>query len=146
MERIQLAISDTSYATALKEMLVRDGTWEVLCVRAPDPHSGGVMVLDSETLEFLPSPVADPERVVLITRNEPRCLSRAWEKGIVSLVFDNDPLSTAMLAIMAARLRVGKCARSGPALQSQAPPEPGAQASSGGQSKNSPLQPEPQVE
>ena len=113
MEPIQLAISDSTYAAALKQMLQRDGTWEVEAVEAPDPAFSGVMVLDEAGLDRLPSSVRNPERVVLVTQNRPQCLSRAWEAGIVSVVFDNDPLSTAMLAIMAARLRVGKCAPGG---------------------------------
>lgn len=108
MEIVQLSIGDTSYATALREMLVRDGTWEVIDVEAPDPRKVGVMVLDSVALDKLPFPLLDPERVVLITHNDPLHLSRAWEAGVVSVVFDDDPLNTAMLAIMAARLRLAK--------------------------------------
>ena len=117
MESIQLAISNTSYATALKELLIRDGTVEVSCVEAPDAEFSGVIVLDSAGLERLPATLSNPERVVLITRNEPQCLSKAWKSGIVSVVFDNDPLSTVLLAIMAARLRVAKDVRSGPEEQ-----------------------------
>ncbi len=113
MESIQLAISDTAYATALKELLIRDGTVHVSCVEAPDWSFSGVIVLDSDGLDRLPLALSNPERVVLITQNEPQCLSKAWESGIVSVVFDNDPLSTALLAIMAARLRVVKDARIG---------------------------------
>jgi len=113
MEPIQLAISDSAYAAALKQMLVRDGTWEVESVEVPDAGFSGVMVLDETGLERLPAAVRNPERVVLVTQNRPQCLSRAWEAGIVSVVFEDDPLSTAMLAIMAARLRVGKSAPGG---------------------------------
>jgi hypothetical protein len=108
MEIVQLSIGDTSYATALREMLVRDGTWEVIDVEAPDPRKVGVMVLDSVALDKMPFPLLDPERVVLITHNDPLHLSRAWEAGVISVVFDDDPLNTAMLAIMAARLRLAK--------------------------------------
>ncbi len=111
METIQLAISNASYLTALRELLVRDAAWTVLAVEAPDPRLGGVIVLDAPALDRLPSQVENPERVLLITRNDPRQLARAWEAGIVSVVFENDPFSTAMLAIMAARLRVAKRAR-----------------------------------
>lgn len=114
MEKIQLAIADRSYAAALRQMLVRDGTWEVLSVESPDPTQAGVMVLDPDSLASLPAALANPERVVLITQNDPQQLSRAWDAGIVSVVFDNDPLNTAMLAIMAARLRVAKDVRRGP--------------------------------
>jgi hypothetical protein len=106
METIQLVIGDASYATALKEMLVRDGSWEVFCAEVPDLGRPGVIMLDAAALERLPSRVTNPERIVLIAQNDPQPLSRAWAAGIVSVVFDDDPLSTAMLAIMAARLRV----------------------------------------
>lgn len=114
MEKIQVAIADRSYAAALKQMLVRDGTWEVLSVELPDPAQAGVIVLDPNSLASLSAPLANPERVVLIAQNDPQQLSQAWEAGIVSVVFDNDPLNTAMLAIMAARLRVAKDVRRGP--------------------------------
>ena len=113
MERLQLILSDASYASALREMLVRDGTWDVVCAEAPDSGWDGVIVLDPAGLDRLPSPVPHPERVVLITRNDPQYLSRAWEEGIISVVFDHDPLNTAMLAIMAAGLRLAKSVRGG---------------------------------
>jgi hypothetical protein len=111
METIQLAIADISYAAALRELLARDATWRVLNVKTPNPRLEGVMVLDAPALERLPSPMEKPERVVLITSNDPGQLARAWEAGIVSVVFENDSIDTAMLAIMATRLRVAKAVR-----------------------------------
>jgi hypothetical protein len=111
MQTIQLAIGDRSYATALREMLLRNGNWDVFCVEAPNPGLGGVVVLDRISLEGRAMSLVDPERVVLITRNNPEDLSRAWEAGIVSLVFESDPIHTAMLAVMAASMRVAKDAR-----------------------------------
>jgi hypothetical protein len=111
MEIVQLAISNLSYATALRELLLRNAGWRVLTVETPDLHAEGVVVLDAVALERLPSQIPNPERIVLITQNDPRHLARAWEAGIVSVVFENDPINTAMLAIMAARLRVAKAAR-----------------------------------
>ncbi len=108
MEILQLAIADSAYAAALREMLVRNAAWKVLTVEVPDPLQEGVIVLDAQALERLTGRLPRPERVVLITRNDPQQLARAWDSGVVSVVFDNDPLSTAMLAIMAARLRVAK--------------------------------------
>ncbi len=111
METIQLAISNRTYAAALRESLVRDAGCEVVTVESPDTRAEGVLVLDSIALEHIPSEISNPERVVLITRNDPSLLSRAWEAGIVSVVFDNDPIETAILAIMAARLHGGKSGR-----------------------------------
>ncbi len=69
------------------------------------------MVLDTEHLERLPAPLANPERIVLIARNDPGCLERAWEVGVTSVVFEKDPLNTAVLAVMGARLRKSKARR-----------------------------------
>ena len=69
------------------------------------------MVLDEQAFARLPLPLSNPERVVLITRNEPQApqfLAQAWDAGIVSVVSAEDPLSTVLLAIMAAALRVEK--------------------------------------
>lgn len=105
METIQLAIADAAYRAALRELLERSGVAEVCAVEMPDPGREGVIVVDSLALERLPLPLVRPERVVLITRNEPDQLSRAWNAGIRSVVFCDDPLNTAVLAILAAGLR-----------------------------------------
>jgi hypothetical protein len=114
MDTIQLAIADTGYATALRESLKRDAAWSVVSVDLPDPRVHGVIVVDAQVLDRLPGKIANPERVVLISRNDPSELARAWEAGIVSVVSASDPLSTAMLAIMAARLQAAKVFRQDP--------------------------------
>jgi len=110
METIQVAIANASYATALRDLLARNAGWRILCVAAPDPRIEGVIVVDSQSLDGLPSAIENPQRVVLITPNEAPHLAKAWEAGIVSVVFEDDPINTAILAIMAARLRVTKAA------------------------------------
>jgi hypothetical protein len=112
METVQVAIANTVYAGALRELLVRNGAFKVLFVDRPDLGREGVMVLDSEHLELLPIPLPDPERIVLIARNDPQSLTRAWEAGVNSVVFDKDPLNTAVLAILSARLRIARPKRS----------------------------------
>lgn len=135
METIQLAISDRPYATALRAALLRNGPWQVSCVDKPNPDDPGVMVLDTVTLEQVARPIANPERVVLITRNDPGHLSDAWDAGILSVVFEKDPISTAMLAIMSARLRVPRPkppqVRSKPVSAGSVEPEPVHTAKSG---------------
>lgn len=108
METVQLTIHDAPYAAALRELLERNGTREVRCVEVPEPGRDGVIVVDSDALHRLALPLSNPERVVLITRNDPQHLAQAWNAGIRSVVFNEDPLSTAVLAIMAAELRVPK--------------------------------------
>jgi hypothetical protein len=121
METIQLAISNSSYAAALRESLVRSAECQVVTVEAPDTRAEGVLVLDSAALERIPVKIPNPQRVVLITHNDPALLSRAWEAGIVSVVFDNDPINTAILAIMAARLHVPKSGRQDVAASASQP-------------------------
>jgi hypothetical protein len=67
-----------------------------------------LIVLDRKMLDRLPAP-GYPERIVLIAPREPEHLMRAWCAGILSVVSQQDPVSTAMLAIMAARVRAMKC-------------------------------------
>jgi hypothetical protein len=105
MEIVQLTLTDTPYANALREQLERSGGREVRSVEVPDPHLEGVIVIDPDALELLPFPLPNAERIVLITRNDPQHLSRAWNAGVRSVVFYQDPLATAVLAIMAAELR-----------------------------------------
>lgn len=111
MEVIQMAITNTSYATALRSLLARNGHWEVECVELPDTRRDGLLVVDCDHLARLPMPLEHPERVVLVARKDPLSLSRAWDAGVNSVVFDKDPLATAVLAVMAARLRVAKARR-----------------------------------
>jgi hypothetical protein len=108
METVQLTINDAPYALALRDLLMRNGTVEVRCVEQPDTKQDGVIVVDSEALDRLPLPLLNPERVVLVTSNDPQHLKQAWNAGIRSVVFNEDPLSTAVLAILAAGLRVPK--------------------------------------
>ncbi len=108
MDTIQVALVDTPYAKALRDLLLRNGGCDVVCVDSPDPDRAGVLVLDTEHLDRLTAPILHPERLVLIARNEPSSLTRAWDAGVTSVVYDKDPLATAALAVMAARLRVSK--------------------------------------
>jgi hypothetical protein len=105
MEIVQITLTDTPYTNALRELLERGGVRQVRCVNVPDPSLGGVIVVDSDALNLLPFPLPNPERIVLITRNDPQHLSRAWNAGVRSVVFSQDPIGTAVLAIMAAELR-----------------------------------------
>src|SRR5450755_2410284 len=108
MQTVQLAIADGIYAAALREALSRTCAWHVESVGRPDLSRPSVMVLDQAALERLPLPLSNPERIVLITERDPQLMAEAWEAGIVSVVSEQEPISTILLAIMAAGLRVDK--------------------------------------
>jgi hypothetical protein len=108
MQTVQLSIADSVYAASVREALSRSCAWHVESVDRPDPSQHCAMVLDETAFVRLPLPLSNPERVVLITRKDPQLLAQAWEAGIVSVVSEEDPISTVLLAIMAAALRVAK--------------------------------------
>jgi hypothetical protein len=105
MDIVQLTLTEPSYASALRDLLLRGGVREVRCIAMPDLELDGVIVVDPDALDLLPFPLPNPERIVLITSNDPQHLSSAWNAGVRSVVFSQDPLATAVLAIMAAELR-----------------------------------------
>jgi hypothetical protein len=108
MPNVQLSIADHAYASAVREALSRSCACRVEFVDRPDPGLEGVLVLDQFAFARLPLPISNPERVVLITRKDSGLFGQAWEAGVVSVVSEEDPISTILLAIMAAALRVGK--------------------------------------
>jgi len=105
-QKIQLAVSDPGYLAALRTLLTSNGGWEIQTVEAPDPTHEGVLFVDDAALERLPVSLPHPELIVLLTHNCPERLARAWNAGIRSVVYFEDPVNTAVLAIMAASLRV----------------------------------------
>jgi hypothetical protein len=119
MRTVQLSIADAGYAAALREALTRTGPWHVEMVDRPDPAQPCVLVLDESSFERIPLPLLNPERVVLISQQDPRLLARAWDASIVSVLSTEDSLATVLLAIMSAALRIGKPeARSGASVNS----------------------------
>ena len=105
---VRLVIADAAYAEHLKSALSRSGPWEVERVEDPDGDAQRVLVLDEGAFSQLHHPLTHPERVVLITHQDPKLLARAWEAGIVSVVSSDDSVATVLLAIMAAALRIAK--------------------------------------
>ncbi len=108
MQTVQLSIADCAYAGAIREALSRSCAWHVEAVERPDLSRKCVLVLDEASFARLPLPLSNPQRVVLIARKDPQLLAQAWEAGIVSVVSQEDPTSTVLLAIMAAALRIAK--------------------------------------
>ena len=106
MQTIQLVLSDHTFAKKLKQLLGENGNWPVAIKDIPSFHKGGVVVLDDAILASLSAPPDYPDRVVLVTRNQPELLARAWEMGIRSVLYDTDAPNTVLLAVMAAYLRL----------------------------------------
>ena len=107
---VQLALTDKAIAERLRLALSEEPAfqgWRVQCAgAAPDVEQPGVLVLDAAARDRLPARIPHPERVVLIARRDPQELERAWQAGIVSVVYQDEPWSTVMLAVLAARFRV----------------------------------------
>jgi hypothetical protein len=108
MQTVQLSIADGRYAAAVREALARNCAWHVESSPVPDLSQDCVVVLDEAAFARLSLPLTNPGRVVLITRKDPQTLAEAWDAGIVSVVSEADSISTVLLAIMAAALRVAK--------------------------------------
>lgn len=106
MYTVQLAVGNAPYGAVLCDLLARTESCHVTAVDRPDPRQSGVLVVNEQTLDSLPTPIDRPERIVLITPKEPERLARAWEAGIRCVVFDSDPPRTMALAVMGAALRV----------------------------------------
>jgi hypothetical protein len=112
LHTVQLALADGAYAAALREALCRSCSWHVESVARPDSGADSVLVLDEAAFGLLPLPLSHPERIVLITRQDPQLLAQAWDAGLVSVLSQNDPMSTVLLAVMAAALRVANSGKS----------------------------------
>lgn len=105
MQVIQLAVSNNSQANAIQNALEHNGDWDIVRVTQPDPRVDGIIIADDGALDRIFTGLVNPQRVVLLTRNRPESLSRAWETGIISVVFESDSIETILLAVLAASLR-----------------------------------------
>lgn len=104
MKIVQLAIRDSEYAQSLRNSLLRDGTHRVYLVDEPDQRMNGVIMIDGSKLESLSACCGQPERFVVMARNDSDSVSRLWKAGIRHVVFEGDSPSTAQLAIIAVEL------------------------------------------
>ncbi len=107
MGSIQLVLSDMAKQDALRTLLVRSTPVPVRCVESPDFESACVVVMDGLNFGTRLSQIIHPDRVVLITRNDPGSLREAWEAGINSVLSEQDSLNTVVLAVLATCLRSG---------------------------------------
>jgi hypothetical protein len=107
MASIQISLSDGTRAEALRSLLERSTQTPVFLTARPDLESACVAVVDEETFQQLPRPVEHADRIVLITRNDAVHLKEAWEAGVHSVLSEQDPLNTVVLAVLATCLRSG---------------------------------------
>jgi hypothetical protein len=110
MRTIQIAVADRGFVANLSKILEQSGAAEFVCVDVPDVERGGVLVLDVDALGRIPTPLAHPERVVLLAPEDQGELTRAFEAGIKSVVSNRDALDTVLLAILAVDLGVSRSA------------------------------------
>jgi len=108
MTTVQIIMANRKYATELERLLVRDGRHRVLQVDAPDECEAGVVVMDSGSFHEFQEAPCHPEQVVLVVGHEEGLLTKAWEAGLRSVVYDDEPIQTALLAVIAAELRLLK--------------------------------------
>jgi hypothetical protein len=124
MSCIQLALSNAAKSDLLRSLLCRSTQLPVHCVELPCIEEACVVVVDPPHLRMMPSPLAFPDRVVLITQNDANHLKDAWEAGVNSVVSDQDPPNTVVLAILSACLRSGSASpRHAPGRSLGRPPE-----------------------
>ena len=107
MASIQLALSDRGKSAALSSLLTRSTHVPVLCVDSPDFADACVVVMDGLRFASEPESPAHADRIVLITRKDEGHLRAAWEAGVNSVLSDQDPLDTVVLAVLSACLRAG---------------------------------------
>jgi DNA-binding NarL/FixJ family response regulator len=105
MQTVQLAITSGVCSEKAHKALDNDANWRVSVVDTPDPNQEGIVVMDQCTFDKMSSPLREAWRVVLITRNDPLTLARAWDAGIISAVLETDSAETLLLAIQSAALR-----------------------------------------
>ncbi len=106
METVQVAMSNGLFAKQLRTELERNTGWSVVEQQTPNLGRNGLVILDQQTLDRLVCPVSHPERIVLVTRNDPGTLDEVWAKGIRSVVFETDSPRMAALAAMGLGIRL----------------------------------------
>ncbi|MCU0227498.1 MAG: hypothetical protein MUF01_07640 [Bryobacterales bacterium] len=108
MTTVQIIMADSRYASELGRLLLRDGQHRVLHLDALDEAESGVVVMDSHHFQDLSLPPCHPDQVVLVADHQEALLTKAWEAGLRSVVYADEPIQTTLLAVIAAELRLLK--------------------------------------
>jgi hypothetical protein len=105
MACVQILLPENEYASHLQRLLGRESDCECKRVARPEWDVGGPIVADRAAVERFPELLEHPDRLVPVATKDPAYQARLWEHGIRYVVFDTDPPSTAVLAILSAALR-----------------------------------------
>jgi len=108
MTTVQIIMANRGYARELERLLIRDGKHRVLQLESPDQNQAGVVVMDESSFNEFEKIPCQPEQVVLVAGHESSLLTRAWEAGLRSVVYNDEPIQTTLLAVIAAELRLLK--------------------------------------
>jgi hypothetical protein len=101
--RIQIALHNRRLAERLRELLLHTCALRIDLVDTIDQADDGVIVTDAESLPR-PNLIRKPERFVALAPRREEALECAWNAGVKSVIYDTEPISTIVLAVMAARL------------------------------------------
>jgi hypothetical protein len=107
MKTVQVAIQDSGYADAIRNLLVQDGVHRVHLVARPDLTLGGVIVVDAADLDGFPLLAIERERLVVFAHKEHDDLSKIWDAGVRHVLFDGDPPRMARVAVLGVELSLG---------------------------------------
>lgn len=104
MANVQLIVQKDNFARDLAALLSREGDYQVVRTDKPDWAQDGAIVADHVALQQYPALLHHPDRLVLIIPNDRNLLALLWEHNVRWVVFDTDPPSTAVLAILGSGL------------------------------------------
>jgi hypothetical protein len=104
MNTIQIVLSDLDYARWLQALFLRDG-YAVTIRDSPDLNLDGVVVLEASWLDRIE--LNRPERfVVVASRSGVINQNDLLAAGVRCMVYREDPIENAHLAVLAAGLRL----------------------------------------
>ena len=96
---VQLSLSNEDYAVSLAKLLSADGERDAKIVATPDLSVPGVIVVESHLI----TPVlncSDPDRYVVVARQDQDDLLRLFRAGFSTVIFRQDNVEIAYLAIL----------------------------------------------
>jgi len=106
MTNVQIALRDPNYAQALEKLLESDGAHRVYVVDRPLPGIDGVVLLDEQGVDKIPTDSSLRDRYVVLARKPAfDRLAALWNAGVRHVIFATDAPQIAQLAILAVEMR-----------------------------------------